>query len=227
MTLTPELLAEMEAAFIDDLDECGEAYREAVGDDPRAAEAIRLALAALEAAKVAARDVFAQHSQDAPTAPAQPATDTTGDTETTGGTEGLTGAMGALRDRIASALTTACPEHPHCTRQTLAVFHAVLPMLGELEHRAEQAEAELLTEGQRHVAQLGELRDRIKALTEQAEKVATRADQAEAAIAKHRDYLDRNFRQWCSPYGVAADYATKLIAQLDALTDQDGPCSGS
>lgn len=63
---------------------------------------------------------------------------------------------------------------------------------------------------------------REAALILRAEQAERDRDRLNAILATHRDYLDNNFRYWCSPHGVAADYATKLIAQLDALPDQDG-----
>lgn len=45
-------------------------------------------------------------------------------------------------------------------------------------------------------------------------------DDAKAALAAFRAYLDTDFRQWCSPHGIAADYATKLITTLDELAGQ-------
>lgn len=48
-----------------------------------------------------------------------------------------------------------------------------------------------------------------------ATRLRARAEQAEARLARFRAYLDSDFRQWCSPHGVAAEYATRLIEVLD------------
>ncbi|GAA3223132.1 hypothetical protein [Actinocorallia longicatena] len=42
-------------------------------------------------------------------------------------------------------------------------------------------------------------------------------------LAQFRDYLDRDFRQWCSPYAIAAQYATSLIKQLDQIIARTPP----
>lgn len=41
-----------------------------------------------------------------------------------------------------------------------------------------------------------------------------RAEQAEAAVQRVRD-LAEDMRTWCSPHGVAADYAKRIFEALD------------
>ncbi|MEU8278205.1 hypothetical protein ACFYOK_37440 [Microbispora bryophytorum] len=47
------------------------------------------------------------------------------------------------------------------------------------------------------------------------------ARQAQTTIARFRAWLDTDFRQWCSPHGIAARYATDLINQLDRLVAEE------
>jgi len=42
-----------------------------------------------------------------------------------------------------------------------------------------------------------------------------RAEEAEGILSRFREFLDRDFRQWCSPHGIAARYATDLLRILD------------
>lgn len=51
-----------------------------------------------------------------------------------------------------------------------------------------------------------------------AEEAARRS---QTTIARFRAWLDTDFRQWCSPHGIAARYATDLIKQLDRLVAEE------
>lgn len=51
-----------------------------------------------------------------------------------------------------------------------------------------------------------------------AQAAEARAEQAEAAIARIRKYINENFRFWCSPFGVAAQYAKALTEFIDRET---------
>ncbi|MEV0584074.1 hypothetical protein [Nonomuraea sp. NPDC050310] len=60
-----------------------------------------------------------------------------------------------------------------------------------------------------------ELRRMLKVRDRQVERARERAEHAEAAVARFRAFLNDDFRQWCSPHGVAATYAERLIEVLD------------
>lgn len=49
--------------------------------------------------------------------------------------------MSHLRDKVGAALTTACPDHHHCDRQTRAVLKAIGPRVAELRKRGDAFEA--------------------------------------------------------------------------------------
>lgn len=84
--------------------------------------------------------------------------------------------------------------------------------------RAEAAEAERdelhaalgLARGQLHSAALSAIHGRGTNIRE----LQQRAEQAEAANARVRD-LAADMRDWCSPYGIAVDYADRIHEALD------------
>lgn len=41
------------------------------------------------------------------------------------------------------------------------------------------------------------------------------------AVRRFRDFLDNDFRQWCSPGGIAAAWAPRLIEKLDEEMARD------
>jgi hypothetical protein len=47
------------------------------------------------------------------------------------------------------------------------------------------------------------------------QKTIRRAEEAEALLARFRDFLDTDFRFWCSPNAIAARYADDLLRILD------------
>jgi hypothetical protein len=49
----------------------------------------------------------------------------------------------------------------------------------------------------------------------EANQAEAERDQLKAQLDRFRTYLDRDFRTWCSPHGIAATYATRLIEILD------------
>ncbi|WP_436759370.1 helix-turn-helix domain-containing protein [Streptosporangium sp. V21-05] len=71
------------------------------------------------------------------------------------------------------------------------------------EVRAAEAEALAATE-------------HARALQERAGRLKAEAAGGDAGtLARFRRFLDEDFRQWCSPYGVAAKYADDLLRILD------------
>jgi hypothetical protein len=54
---------------------------------------------------------------------------------------------------------------------------------------------------------------------EEADEWRERAETAERHKAEIRRFLDEDFRFWCSPYDVAAQYANDLVAFIDRLDD--------
>lgn len=54
-------------------------------------------------------------------------------------------------------------------------------------------------------------RDRLRA---DLEAETNRADEAEATVQRVRDFAEQ-MRHWCSPYGIASDYAARLLTALD------------
>lgn len=62
---------------------------------------------------------------------------------------------------------------------------------------------------------VAELRRQIRALDRQRDGHQQRADKAEAVVERIRKYIDEEFRFWCSPHGVVADYAKALLDVID------------
>ncbi|GGS88368.1 hypothetical protein ACFFV7_51045 [Nonomuraea spiralis] len=55
-------------------------------------------------------------------------------------------------------------------------------------------------------------------LRSENEDLRKRLGAAEANVARIRTYIDEKFRFWCSPFGVAAQYANDLISFIDRET---------
>jgi len=72
----------------------------------------------------------------------------------------------------------------------------------------------LLDRAERHALSTTE----AQALTAAVRRLVERGDQAEAAVQRVRD-LAADMRTWCSPHGVAVDYAQRIEAALDALPE--------
>lgn len=87
---------------------------------------------------------------------------------------------------------------------------------------ASEENHQLRAEIDRLTTLLTQYADRGIANGQRAEAAERERDALRAAIAMHREYLDTNFRYWCSPHGIASDYATQLIAHLDTRTPPDG-----
>ncbi|MFD1940545.1 DUF6085 family protein [Nonomuraea mangrovi] len=88
----------------------------------------------------------------------------------------------------------------------------IIERLSELRGRAEKAEDRLAADQLKHRAE----RDIWK---ECDEKRWQQVRRAEAAVARIRAYIDQDFRFWCSPFGVAAQYANRLLAFIDRVND--------
>ncbi len=124
--------------------------------------------------------------------------------------EWVAGACETLAEmEAAQAVWAASDEAPNCAMVSIGGEEMRVQRGADMPEPLREAMIEVVGAAKRRYA---------------AEKPAeVELDQLKTAVAKFRTYLDRKFRQWCSPHGIASDYATRLIDELDRMTDLDRP----
>jgi hypothetical protein len=117
-----------------------------------------------------------------------------------------------LRQRIAEALANAeCEKRPRCVN---CMADAVMAVRDEELERLRSALAEYENTINWHTTCHG-----CAKILDSAYAETMRAETAERHKAEIRRYIDVKFRFWCSPNGVAAQYANDLVAFIDRLDD--------
>jgi hypothetical protein len=111
------------------------------------------------------------------------------------------------------------------THKTLA-YNAANAMSGVHQRRADNlreqlnhANAALAGDNDAVAAFMADHEAKTQRVREARDMWQREAEKTEAVIDRFRDFLDRDFRQWCSPNGVAAQYAGDLIGILDRMLD--------
>ena len=118
-----------------------------------------------------------------------------------------------LHRRYAEALANAeCEKRPRCTN---CMVDAVLAVRDEELGRERIAADVLGTLLREEGEELSRALARACGAEAELQTSQARAEKAEAKLARFRTFLDTDFRQWCSPYGVAGQYAKDLLEILD------------